>query len=96
MRPPHLEVRLPPKGGTHTLGRPWDGVSPPLMIRVKDLHSWSTRNLKDPLYIRLYFLSPLWFFGSLSIRQLEGRGGEVKAQGEHFLMLNFVVEKKSI
>ena len=95
MRPPHLGIRLPPKGGKHTLGRPWGGGSPPLIMRVKDLHPWSPKNLKDPLYIRLYLLSPLLFFGSLSIRLPEGRGEEVKAQGEHFLMFNLVVEKKS-
>ena len=88
-------VRLPPKRVNHTLGCPWDGAFPPLIIRVKDLHPWSPGTLKNPLYIRLYFLSPLLFFGSLSIRPLEGRGEEVKAQGEHFLMLDLVVEKKS-
>ena len=66
-----------------------------LITRVKDLHPWLLRTLKDPLYIKLYFLSPLLFFFSLSIRLPEGRVEEVKAQGEHFLMLNLVVEKKS-
>ena len=95
MRPPHLGLRLPPKGGNHTLGCPWGVASLPLIIRVKDIHPWSPRNLKDPLYIRLYFLSPLLFFGSLSIRLSEGRVEEVKAQGEYFLMFNLVVKKKS-
>ena len=35
------------------------------VLGVVDLHPWSPRNLIDPLYIRLYFLSPLLFFGSL-------------------------------
>ena len=63
--PPHLGVILPSKGGIHTLGRPYGSTSPPLIIRVKDLHPWSPRTLKDPLYIMLYFLSLLLLFGSL-------------------------------
>ena len=65
VRPPHLGIILPPKGGNYTLGHPWGGGSPPLIMRVKALHPWSPRRLKDPLYIRLYFLSLLLFFGSL-------------------------------
>ena len=60
VKPPHLRVILPPKGGNQTLGRTSGGASPPLIIRAKDLHSWSPRTLKD-LYIRLCFLSPLFF-----------------------------------
>ena len=35
------------------------------VLGVVHLHPWSLRTLKDPLYIRLYFLSLLLFFCSL-------------------------------
>ena len=93
--PPHLGVRLPPKVCNHTFGLPWGGKSPPLIIRVKDLHPWSPRTQKEPVYIRFYFPSPLSFLLSLSIRLLERSGEKVEAQGEHFLMINVVLENKS-
>ena len=58
---PHSGLKLPLKRGNRTLGRPWGGASPPFITRMKDLHPWSPRTLKDPLYIRPYFLSPLFF-----------------------------------
>ena len=64
--PLHLGVRSPPKRGNHTLGRTWGGASPPLITKVKDLHPWSPRTLKDPLYIRLSIFSLLSCFLALS------------------------------
>ena len=53
--PPHLGVRLPLKVVTTPLD----------ILGVVYLHLGSRRTPKHPLYIRLYFLSPLLFFGSL-------------------------------
>ena len=53
---------------------PWTS----LVTRVKGLHPWSPRTPKDPLYIRLYFSSPLLFFGYLLALgyQKNKRGGQ--------------------